>query len=228
MSEDFVGPVELADAIIDCRYKEWAVNEEDQKHVKAVFFANMSDVGLRRFIQIAFFASQELNEGRPPRLTLFVPSERGMVNVIVKMDETLDRKTLSRIAPVVGSDNAFLIVERQGELRIEGIIVFRGVLSNASNLTEESEQFNRPTGLSVEILGPGDIRAGERLMHRLRCGEFHAEVSFSSEIWFQEWRQEAANIAEEGDQGNSCKACTPRFYIRFFGRPRHFVTVLVS
>lgn len=177
---EFVGPEALAKAVLEGRKKGY---------LRPGDAAESSEAGLRRLIEIAYFASQLPNEGRFPRLTLFFPApyqRRPGLNIPIESPLTVPN--LRRLGPVLEAPELYLIVEEKS-----GTLQITGINSRARGFTELT--FGEPLltgdehchGLTVEILGPGDLRAGEALRHRLSGGRLRQEMSYHLENWFLEW-----------------------------------------
>jgi hypothetical protein len=154
---------------------------------------HISASGLKKLVQIAYYASQAPNEGRFPQLTIFVPARRVNLEMLVSLDNELTVQSLRRIGPTLPSpDYALIIRELHGSLRIAGIAVLRGPLTQFSFGDPTSRPRPQPTGLSIEISGPGELRAGEHLRHKLQSGSCHQEISFGFAKWFKEWYDDVA------------------------------------
>jgi hypothetical protein len=192
----FEGPDELAREV-SATYGEGYLRPGD--------VPKLSSAAIRSLIRTAYLASQQPNEGRLPRLRLFVPGECSSVQgMIVPLDTELTIRSLSRLAPVLEApEMCAVVVEQEGVLRIAGIA------SRARGFTELT--FGDPVlgsdvisgdGLHVEVLGPGDLRAGQRYRHRLVSGRVRQEAAYSLEDWFLEWADEATSsfLGREVDQ----------------------------
>jgi hypothetical protein len=184
-AEQFCGPDDFAEVLLAARHE--AQGDE-------ALFGNLSADGLRRLIHLAYYASQAPNEGRFPRLRLLVPARGEEVQPFVPLHDELTVAGLHRLGPALASQDHALVVHEHGlSLRAFGIAALRGLLTEMSLGDPAARPLARPKGLSVEVAGPGHLRAGEHRMHRLQAGALHQEVSFVFEGWFREWYEEAAN-----------------------------------
>lgn len=194
-SDLFQGPDHLANAVLIARR---------QSPEEAAHFGDISTGGLRQLIRNAYYASQAPNEGRYPLVTLLVPARDRNVHPLVSIDDELSVSSLCRIGPTLGSHNHALLVCEQGKaLRITGIASLKGLLTEMSLGDPISIPSGRPDGLTVQITGPGEVRAGERRMHRIQAGCLQQEASFVYEKWFGEWCEEAAAEMFKAKPGSS-------------------------
>ena len=199
MTDKFVGPDGFTSRLLKAR--EISESADSRKRLKEELLGNISEQGLQTLVQIAYYTSLLPNEGRFPRLTLFVPSEKQQAsNIIFPLEQTLNEDSLRRLAPTVTKDNALLVMEKTVSLEIRGIIAFRGVVANSIHSMYSSLPFGRASGFVIDILGPGDVRAGEIQAFRYRGGMIYCEESFAETSWFRIWRQEVARLANDADQ----------------------------
>lgn len=150
----------------------------------------VSDGGVHLLIQTAYQASLLANEGRYPRVSLLVPTALRTPKIIAAFEGPLTAEFLRRLGPVLSSPLTTLVVtERRGSLEMAGIAsvdaVFEGGVSDP--LLSENDL---PPGLTVEIHGPGDLRAGELTWHRLTHGVIVTEPPALRENWFHAWVRE--------------------------------------
>lgn len=198
-ANEFVGPDALARAVIEGR---------KSGHLRPGDAAEISEEGLLRLIQVAYHASQLPNEGRFPRLTLFFPApyqRRPGLNTPIQGPLTVPN--LRRLGPVLEAPELCLVVEERN-----GTLEMVGINSRARGFTELT--FGEPLltgdehchGLTVEILGPGDLRAGEALRHRLSGGRLRQEMSYHLEDWFLEWADGATRelLGREVENNPNC------------------------
>ena len=166
----FSGPDELAQRILDRRKRS-----EQEGELPA--FGEISENGIRRLIQIAYYSSQSPNEGRYSRSTLLVPAPEETISPLVPFEpEELTVKTMCRIGPTLDSqDHALLLREHGQNLEIQGILQLRGPLTQIGLGDATANPSDRPKGLYVEIFGPGDLRARELNTHRLKAGTCREE-----------------------------------------------------
>ena len=176
----FVGPGGLAHAVLQARVTfDW-----DQRNQ-----GDISTSGIRRIIHLAYAASLISNEGRYPRMTLFVPARGQPPSLHAAMSVPLDGPSLRRLGPVFTTPQFMLVVEeRGGSLQLAGIAAVEEFLT-AEPLFSPS---NPCRGLIVEVNGPGDIRAGEWGRHRLVGDLLYQEMSYLLTEWFEDWSDEAA------------------------------------
>jgi len=153
----------------------------------------LSQDALLSLIRIVYLASQQPNEGRFPRLKVFVPGESYTVQgMVFAIDIELTVRSLRRLGPVLEAPElCAIVIER------EGVLCIVGIASRARGFTELT--FGEPVlgdegaahGLYVEVLGPGDLRAGQYCRHRLVGGVIRQESSYWYSNWFGEWADEA-------------------------------------
>jgi hypothetical protein len=186
MSEaGFAGPDELTKSILDQREK---CPEEER------VFGDISEGSVAQLIKIAYHGSQIPNEHRYPRLTLLVPARDDNTTPLVPFKPApLELGTLGRLGPTLASDDVALLIRQQDEtLLMQGIAVLQGSLTQMYLGDVSAEPRPRPQGLSIEILGPGDLRAGEDDPFRLRRGVCRQEISFMTTESVWEWCKKAA------------------------------------
>src|SRR5712692_6253628 len=95
----FWGPDELAQRILDRRKDSEAAGEIPS-------FGEISECGIQRLIQIAYYSSQSANEGRYPRSTLLVPAPEEALSLLIPFEpEELTVTTLCRIGPTLVSQD---------------------------------------------------------------------------------------------------------------------------
>jgi hypothetical protein len=181
------GPDELAKRILDRR-------KESIEEGELPTFGEISEDGIRRLIQIAYYSSQSPNEGRYSRSTLLVPAREETISPLIPFEpEELTVKTLCRIGPTLDSqDHALLIRENGQSLEIQGIAQLRGPLTQIGLGDVTANPSDRPNGFYVEIFGPGDLRVRELNSHRLKAGVCRKELSFMFDDWFRAWHNAAA------------------------------------
>jgi hypothetical protein len=185
---EFDGPDELAQRILDRR-------AESAREGELPSFGKISDDGVRRLVRIAYYGSQAPNEGRYPRLTLLVPACDEAVRPLIAFDsEDLNIRTLCRLGPTLASqDFGLLVTEREQVLKIQGITQLRGPFTQIDLGDATARPLDRPSGLYIEVFGPGDVRARELNTHRLQAGKCRHEQSFMFDGWFRAWVDEAAS-----------------------------------
>ena len=174
-----VGPDDLAAAVIAARTSaDWAPEHRGK----------ISEAGLHRVVQVAYYASQLPNEGHFPRLSILVPAESARLRLTTAFEGELTIGTLRRIGPVLDSSQLSLVVEeRNGLLQMIGITSLADALTELS-LCDEALPSSPPSkGLYIEIKAPGELRAGEYLRHRLTGGRLYQEKTYILERWFEEW-----------------------------------------
>lgn len=182
--ETFNGPDELADKVLSVRQK----NPEESAR-----FGNLSDNGVRGLIRLAYNASLSPNETRYPRLILLVSAEDSAVEPLMPLQARLDSSSLRRLAPSVHARNHALAVEEsENQLAVTGLVPLKPLLSDLTWGDPSVRSVGWPAGLSVGIEGPGHLRAGEFLLHRLRAGVVTQETSVRWEPWLREWCNEAS------------------------------------
>lgn len=182
--ESFRDPDRLAELVLDARARFPA---------EAPAFGNISADGVRALVCIAYYGSQAANEGRFPRLTLFVPAPRQEVQGIIRLDAELSVAELRRLGPALASQECGLVVAEHGPaLKITGIVSVRSVLSEIHVSHASARPASRPAGLSVDICAPGELLVVEHRAFRLLAGVLRQELSFFFADWFQSWYREVA------------------------------------
>jgi hypothetical protein len=180
-SDGYCGPDDLAQRVVDDR-----AGSEDESEA----FGVMGDDGVREIIRVAYHASQAANEGRYPRFTILVPSLRAKMNWLLPLRGRLDVDLLRRIGPVLASpDHALLVKAGDGGIEawwLVSTVTALGQLNWGATIGPPCR------GLSVEVSGPGDLRATELKVHRLAAGRLLQERSFTLDRWFVGWLDEAA------------------------------------
>jgi hypothetical protein len=177
--ERLVGPDDLAAAVIAARTSaDWAPEHRGR----------ISEAGLHRVVQVAYYTSQLPNEGHFPRLSILVPAENSRPRLTTAFEGELTIGTLRRIGPVLDSPQLSLVVEeRNGRLQMIGITSLADVLTELSLCDEALPTPSPSNGLYIEIKAPGELRAGEYLRHRLTGGHLYQEKTYILERWFEDW-----------------------------------------
>lgn len=147
------GPTELADVVIHVlRGLPWSGLESG---------GWLSERGLRKLIEVAFFASLAPEEGRYPRCSMFwsIYPHEWFDTCEFQPDKPLDPETLRRLAPICQSNGSAIRVSLQGEnLRLTGMTAtrFQGLDFFAGRPGFVSR--GREVNVQVHIVAPGHIR----------------------------------------------------------------------
>ena len=146
------GPLELADLIKRLRHQELA--DESRSH--------LSDQGVSKLLELAFYLSMRADEGRFPRLRI-ISGERDDHRLAVKLTTPLkfdDVHEVRRIAPIAGSPAfAVLVTESQdGNLECPGLAHIRHLgLESKPDRPEILNAVGEPPSTLIWIEGPGHL-----------------------------------------------------------------------
>jgi hypothetical protein len=174
------GPGALADLFLHVRRSALS----DLNGDGAEWMAPISDDGVRKLIDLAFYASLLSEEGRLPRFKLVCQNVEGPLILVSRFDPIslghVDQ--LRRLAPAcTRPECALLVAERGGNLWCDGAINVGGV-GHAIVPGDPSVGAGLAPELRVEVFGPGHLRAGESLVpaYELRAGCIRTASSYNA------------------------------------------------
>jgi len=154
---DFCGPDELAKVVLMLR--RW----EKQQALEG----RISEMGLRRLLELAFHTSLTTEEGRHPRFRFFVsaPSVVAEMPPIARFDPPIPLRpdTLRRMVPAVSSRlHAVKVVEAKNGLFADSVLAVDELGEAAGVGRPEISMGLGLPGLMIRVDGPGRLRATER------------------------------------------------------------------
>jgi hypothetical protein len=156
---EFCGPDDLSDAIISIRQSKL-----DRHGGDARCLAPISDDGIRRLIQVAYFTSLAQEEGRYPQFRC-VNVDAGKPPIRLAASCTVpitDVESLRRLAPAASeTDGALLVTERGGSLVCMGFMIVNDMGFAANIGRPEIVSVGLSPSLIVRVDGPGRLRASE-------------------------------------------------------------------
>ncbi len=206
---DFCGPDELAKVVLMLR--RW----ERQQALEG----RISDLGLRRLLELAFHTSLTTEEGRHPRFRFFVSAPGGVdaMPPIARFDPPIPLRpdSLRRMVPAVSSRlHAVKVVEaKSGGLFADSVLAIDELGEAAGVGRPEISMGLGLPGLMIRVDGPGRMRATERgFTWELRDGRVrplnHYAVISVVRKWFgdlaEAMRKEAAasgHVGPDDDPG---------------------------
>jgi DisA bacterial checkpoint controller nucleotide-binding len=203
---DFASPNTLAALVIRGRNSLDQDESSFPPDFVRVVRARISNHGLSRLLELAYQASLEKNEGRYPRLRLFVRSENANATprLLVRFSERVklqESGDISRLAPAIGSyDYALSVCENGNELCAEGILALEDPGEDVAIGENGLTIMGMPPGLIIRIAGPAALRISEPMLgaHELSAGRVHSIDPFDRALPVETWlRQHAAGVVEQ-------------------------------
>jgi hypothetical protein len=176
--ESLSGPGTLAELLIHARHWRKEAFGEDGAAGEAA--AALSDDGVRKLINLAFYASLVPEEGRHPRFKLVSQKYRSSLTVARFEPVLLDDLRLHRLAPAcTRPDCGLLVTEKQNELYCEGVVCVGGLAHSIVPGSPGVYAEARTAEMLVEVYGPGHIRATEVYPgYEYRAGRVRALTGF--------------------------------------------------
>jgi hypothetical protein len=156
---EFCGPDDLSDAIISIRKFRL-----DQLGDHASLLAPISDDGIRRLIQVAYFTSLAQEEGRYPQFRCVnADVRRSEIRLAASCTVPInDVESWRRLAPAASeTDGALLVTERDGSLVCMGFMIVNDMGCAANIGRPEIVSVGLGPSLIVRVDGPGRLRASE-------------------------------------------------------------------
>ena len=116
--------------------------------------------GVKRLIDLAFYASLQKEEGRSPGFRLFGGSPQGGIRVTFAPPVDVNHTTIRRLAPSITSINhALWVNEKDDVFESRGIVsIVEDRVSTPGCIFNSAFAQTKP-GLLVRLLGPGHLRA---------------------------------------------------------------------
>jgi hypothetical protein len=149
----------LADIYQD--FRRWVLEQHGPRAPEVTGQVDIDDAGVRLLLKLAFFASLQVDEGRPTRGMLYVehPSDGRTLRVVsFEHAEELTDAHIAKLAPTLSANDAVLVVEaRDGRIFGSGIAHLDDRQSDAQPLSPPQTWSGRRGGLIVSILGPGVV-----------------------------------------------------------------------
>jgi len=137
------------------------------------WLAPLSDDGVKKLVNLVYYASLVPEEGRYPRFTVVCQDPRNEVFLVSRMDPlALDGvDPLRRLAPACTEPNcALLVAERDGQIVCEGVVNIGSTY--ATHPGRPGVYPNSPPRLRVVVLAPAHIRVAEGTpSYELRAGK---------------------------------------------------------
>jgi hypothetical protein len=118
----------------------------------------ISDAGLKRLVELVYFASQSPEEGRFPRFTTIVKDEAHFFVATQLGDlEVIGVDTLRRIAPTcTGTEHALWVTEMDDKLSCRGLVTIDPQFRHDGQLAETP--LDHGPALVLRVHGPGYIQ----------------------------------------------------------------------
>jgi len=163
------GPKALAELLIESR------------RVGIGIAGPISDDGVRKLVNLIFFASLMPEEGRYPRYKLSCePGERSPFLVTQIDPLPLDVNQIRRLAPACAHpDCALLVAERDGSLWCDGVMNVGGMGYEKWPGYPGVINVGRAPRLHLEVLGPGHLRVDESFEgYESRAGRIRAVSAY--------------------------------------------------
>ncbi|MCW8137418.1 MAG: hypothetical protein KIT58_00760 [Planctomycetota bacterium] len=166
----------------------------------------LDDAAVLRLLWVAYGASCSPDEGRFPRVLLFVPLEgREATYLLFRPSVPLTESALRRLAPgVPGRPHGLIVGLKGGELVLRGTAIPEGTGyrvddGRASWFTMNSHAL----GLFLEIMGPGHLLVTDRsrqpcFTHRLRSCEVATVWDVTSATPFRQVVDRIMDLARRG------------------------------
>ena len=173
------------------------------------FTSHLSDRGLARLVELAFYGSQQSEEGRYPAYRFFCYPKAdkadqlrtvGVFNPAIE----LDLATMRRLVHVAPRDrNALVVVEDGPRLMLTRIISIDSTREvDHLGRPEYWTSYQIPVGLMITVEGPGALQASEAgLTLKLRAGRIEEAVSVVNVPGVNDWfRIVATDLLERAEQ----------------------------
>jgi hypothetical protein len=123
----------------------------------------LSEHGVRRLIELAFYASLSPEEGRYPRTKLACPDSDSRAEIVMRFQPVLldGVDVVRKLAPAcVLPDSALLVSEKENHLYCDGLLQVGQLGSDSVPGRPFGLGVRTPAMFRVEIKGPGHIVAG--------------------------------------------------------------------
>lgn len=155
---EFCGPDDLSNAVISIRKSVVDLHAGDTG-----WLAPISDDGIRRLIQLAYYASLSQEEGRFPRFRCMIANLEGDIRLAARCSIPLvDVESLRRLAPAAsGTEGALLVAELDGRLECTGLVIVNDMGFATQIGRPEIAGVGRSPSLVIRVDGPGRLRVTE-------------------------------------------------------------------
>jgi hypothetical protein len=156
---EFCGPDDLSDAIISIRKSVLDLHAGDTG-----WLAPISDDGIRRLIQLAYYTSLTQEEGRYPRFRCMIADVgKGNIQLVASCTIPLDDvELLRRLAPAASeTDGALLVTELDGRLVCTGLVIMNDMGFATKVGRPEIVGVGGSPSLVIRVDGPGRLRVTE-------------------------------------------------------------------
>lgn len=126
----------------------------------------ITNLGLKKLLQIAFYTSLMPEEGRYPSFRLFVDTKNlrktRELLVTFKPAIVLTKESLRRLAPAIhATQHALYVIEENDKLKCTGIMLLTSEVAGLEIFSSELALNTLPLGLMIRVDGPGQMRATE-------------------------------------------------------------------
>lgn len=187
---EYCGPLELARVIVD--FRRWAADTARGDSADPPR-ACLSDDNLAKLLKLAYYASFEPDEGRFPRLRLFVHdgSPAARPRTVVRFATPLllrGTEEIRRLGPALGSHGYAAVVDEQdGRLYCEGIVTVDE--PSAEGPVGDPAAAAGYRGLMVCVERPGELRVSEGMAdtYELRGGHIRRVQPFHRARMVDDW-----------------------------------------
>ncbi|MFG0284354.1 MAG: putative sensor domain DACNV-containing protein [Phycisphaerales bacterium JB039] len=143
----------------------------------------ISDAGVERLVEAAFYASLLQDEGRWPRCRLRNAAGHPWSRVVTLRRAPVAADTISRLAAVCHSaEHALSIIEEDGALQCDGLVDTGPMGLDGLPGRPEIVSGASPVALDVQILGPGRLVVRDR-GSLLNCELRGGRLRLLSSIW---------------------------------------------
>ncbi len=164
--------------------------------------SHLSDMGLRRLIELAYYGSQYSEEGRYPTCRFFsypkaVKDDQLFTVAVFNPPIELDLASMRRLAHIAPRDrHALVITEDENRLMITRLMSLDSPRDvNQIGRPEYWTSLHHPLGLMITIDGPGSLQVSEsQVTLKLRAGRIEEAIPVSSVPGVLEWYR---NLATE-------------------------------
>jgi hypothetical protein len=159
--ESLCSPDALAGLLVHAR--AWRKAEFLSDGAPSEAAAPLSDAGLRKLIDLAFYTSLVPEEGRYSRFKVVAQRFRSSSLVVSGFEPVpLDLSRLHRLAPAcTRPDCALLVTERQTGLHCEGVVCLGGLAYSIVPGQPGMFAGSRTAEMLIDVFGPGHFRATE-------------------------------------------------------------------
>lgn len=174
------GPDALAELLIHAR--DWRIEAFGEEGGAGDAAAPLSDDGLRKLINLAFYTSLLPEEGRYPHFKLLCRRGRPEHTVTRFEPVLLDESRLHRLAPAcTRPDCALLVTEGENGLSCEGVVCVGSLAYSVRPGQIGVLAEGRTAEMLVEVFGPGHFRATEVYPgYEYKAGKVRALTGFDA------------------------------------------------